>query len=254
MSVKIKHSGNLGDIIYSLNAMESASNLRDDSVILFIELNKPITLHPSFKHPLNGVMMNEYMFKMAKPFFKKFDFIEDVLVYKNQKVDYDFDRFREINFNLSGGNIKRWYIYAYPELQLYFHDKNIVKWGTVGGNYVVLNRTERYNNPFIDYSILKTCTQPIYFVGTNIEYQLIKKVVPDLKFFNCEDFLELAYFIADSTLFIGNQSMCFAIAEQIGATTLLEVAPQCPNVLPTTGFEMFTQEGFEYSLKQYNLI
>lgn len=252
--IKIKHSGNLGDIIYSLNAMQSAAELHNDKILLMIDINKPINLHPSFIHPLGGVMMNEYMFKMAKPFLKSFDFIEDVMVYKGSNINYDFDRFRGINFNLAAGNIKRWYLYAYPELQMYFSDKSVANWVNEDSNYIVLNRTQRYNNPFIDYSILKSCTRPIYFVGTYEEYILMKESAPNVKFKECKNFLELALFISKSTLFIGNQSMCFAIAEQIGANALLELSPQCPNVIPTTALEMYNQNGFEFALKNYRLI
>jgi hypothetical protein len=47
--------------------------------------------------------------------------------------------------------------------------------------------------------------------------------------------------------------MCYSIAEQTGCNRLLEVYFSCPNVI-TQGWEMFNQEGFEYALKQNNLI
>ncbi len=94
---------------------------------------------------------------------------------------------------------------------------------------------------------------PIYFVGTDTEYNLMKTNVWDLEHKKVKDFLELKDFISESKLFIGNQSMCYAIAEQVDAERLLEVYFSCPNVI-TKGFEMFNQEGFEYVLKLKNLI
>jgi hypothetical protein len=251
--IKIKHSGNAGDIIYSLNAVRSASLLHDEQVVLFLKLDVPIQLHPSFKHPLGGVMLNKYMFDNLKPLLLECEFIYDVLPYTNQKVDYDFDKFREVGFNLGAGDIKKWYLYAYPELQEHFVIDNIFTSELPINDYIVVNRSERYNNGQLDYSILNKVEIPIYFVGTDTEFNLMKSKVWDLKHYKVKDFLELKDFISASKLFIGNQSMCYAIAEQCGANRLLEVYYGCPNVI-TKGFEMFNQEGFEYALKHLNLI
>jgi hypothetical protein len=81
----------------------------------------------------------------------------------------------------------------------------------------------------------------------------MKEIVWDIQHKKVDNFLELKYFISASKLFIGNQSMCYSIAEQTGCNRLLEVYFACPNVI-TQGWEMFNQEGFEYALKQNNLI
>jgi hypothetical protein len=252
--IKIKHSGNAGDIIYSLNAVRSASILHDEQVVLFLKLDTPIQLHPSFKHPLGGVMLNKYMFDNLKPLLLECDFIYDVLPYTNQKVDYDFDKFREVGFNLGAGDIKKWYLYAYPELQEHYSDSMIYYNNYYPmDDYVVINRSERYNNGQLDYSILNRVKLPIYFVGTENEFRLMNTKVRNLEYVMHVDFLELQKFIGNSQLFIGNQSMCYAIAEQCGANRLLEVYYGCPNVI-TKGLQMYNQEGFEYALKNLNLI
>jgi len=252
MNLKFKHSGNAGDIIYSLNSIRSACELHDKDAVLFLKLDEPIQLHPMFKHPLGGVMLNKYMFDNLKPLLLELDFIYDVLPYTNQKVDYDLDVFRKVGFNLAAGDIKKWYLYAYPELQRYYNNE-IIFIPKKPKDYIVINRSERYNNGQIDYSILNKVDLPIYFVGTDTEYNLMKANVWDLEHKKVKDFLELKDFISESKLFIGNQSMCYAIAEQVDAERLLEVYFSCPNVI-TKGFEMFNQEGFEYVLKLKNLI
>jgi hypothetical protein len=198
------------------------------------------------------------MFNSLRPLLKECSFIYDVLPYSNQKVDYDFDKFRIIGFNLGAGNIKKWYLYAYPELQEYYKDKPILHHPKSERDenykkYIALNRTERYNNGQLDYSILNKANLPVYFVGTDFEFQLMKQTLPNLEHKKFKDFLELKNFISASELFIGNQSMCYAIAEQLDAVRLLEVYFGCPNVI-TEGYEMYNQEGFEYALKQLDLI
>jgi hypothetical protein len=231
--------------------------LHNDQVVLFLKLNEPIQLHPAFKHPLGGVMLNEYMFNNLRPLLKECEFIYDVLPYSNQKVDYDFDKFRSIGFNLGAGDIKKWYLYVYPELKTYYQSECLIFEQELPhcnlGRYVVINRSERYNNGQIDYSILNQVKLPIYFVGTDFEFQLMKQTLPILEHKKTKDFLELKNFISASQLFIGNQSMCYAIAEQVDANRLLEVYFSCPNVI-TEGYEMYNQEGFEYALKQNNLL
>jgi hypothetical protein len=252
MNLKFKHSGNAGDIIYSLNAVRSACILHDKDAILYLKLDEPIQLHPSFKHPLGGVMLNRYMYDNIRPLLLECDFIDDVVIYTNQKVDYDLDSFRKIGFNLGAGDIKKWYLYAFPELQYYYSNDPIFI-NKDSGDYIVLNRSERYNNGQIDYSILNQVQLPIYFVGTDTEFAIMKNIVWDLQHKKVANFLELKDFIAYSKLFIGNQSMCYAIAEQVQANRLLEVFFGCPNVI-TEGLEMFNQEGFIYALKQNELI
>jgi hypothetical protein len=252
MNLKFKHSGNAGDIIYSLNAIRSACMLHDKDAILYLKLDEPIQLHPSFKHPLGGVMLNRYMYDNLRPLLLECDFIEDVVIYTNQKVDYDLDAFRKIGFNLGAGDIKKWYLYAFPELQYYYSNDPLFI-NKDSGDYIVLNRSERYNNGQIDYSILNQVQLPIYFVGTDTEFAIMKNIVWDLQHKKVANFLELKDFIAYSHLFIGNQSMCYAIAEQVDTNRLLEVFFGCPNVI-TEGLEMFNQEGFIHALKQNELI
>ena len=252
MNLKFKHSGNAGDIIYSLNAIRSACILHDRDAILYLKLDEPIQLHPSFKHPLGGVMLNRYMYDNLRPLLLECDFIEDVVIYTNQKVDYDLDAFRRIGFNLGAGDIKKWYLYAHPELQYYYSNDPIFI-NRDSKDYIVLNRSERYNNGQIDYSILNQVQLPIYFVGTDTEFAIMKNIVWDLQHKKVANFLELKDFIAYSKLFIGNQSMCYAIAEQVDTNRLLEVFFGCPNVI-TEGLEMFNQEGFIHALKQNELI
>ena len=252
MNLKFKHSGNAGDNIYSLNAIRSACMLHDKDAILYLKLDEPIQLHPSFKHPLGGVMLNRYMYDNLRPLLLECDFIEDVVIYTNQKVDYDLDAFRKIGFNLGAGDIKKWYLYAFPELQYYYSNDPLFI-NKDSGDYIVLNRSERYNNGQIDYSILNQVQLPIYFVGTDTEFAIMKNIVWDLQHKKVANFLELKDFIAYSHLFIGNQSMCYAIAEQVDTNRLLEVFFGCPNVI-TEGLEMFNQEGFIHALKQNELI
>jgi ADP-heptose:LPS heptosyltransferase len=97
----------------------------------------------------------------------------------------------------------------------------------------VLNRTSRYHNPTFDYSILKPYQDRITFVGLPQEFKVISAKLPDIKYHPVQDFYELAQVIKGSNLFIGNQSMAYAIAEQMKHHRILEICPSAHNVIPT---------------------
>ena len=248
--LKFKHSGNTGDIIYSLNAIKQVCEANDTQAVLFLHLDQPLKgFLPN--HPLGNVMLNEYMYKNLKPLLLSCEFISDVMVYSGQKIDYDLDKFREIGLNLGAGDIRKWYYYAFPEMTFDINEP-IFNLGSKKGDYILINRTNRYQNGGIDYSILNDYSNLKLFAGTIDEYEVIKKTIPTLEYLKVKDFLELAVYIADSKVFIGNQSMCFAIAEQLQTERILEMYFGCPNVIPVGGefYDVFNQNGLKYALNQ----
>jgi hypothetical protein len=252
--LKLKHSGNAGDILYSLPAIRQACYNANDKAILYLHIDQPANYVQGFVHPLGNVMLNKYMATMLKPLLLATNFIEDVLIYTGQKVDYDLDKFRQIGLNLGAGNISRWYFQAFPELTCDLIQPTIeIKLSRILNETIVINRTERYQNGQIDYSILNQYKNPKYFVGTEHEYHLMSKMVKNLQYQEVSNFYELAELINNCKVFIGNQSMNFAISEQLKSNRILETYFGCPNVIPCGGkaFDIFNQEGFEYALNQF---
>ena len=62
--VSFKHSGNSGDIIYSLPAMLALSQEKD--IHVYLHANQPIN-NMNLNHPLGNVMLNNKMIEMLKP-------------------------------------------------------------------------------------------------------------------------------------------------------------------------------------------
>jgi hypothetical protein len=250
--LKFKHSGNTGDIIYSLNAIRKACEDRDTQAVVYLHLDQPLK-HMMAAHPLGNVMLNEYMFKMLRPLLLSCDFIVDVMPYDGQKIDYDLDKFRSIGLNLGAGDIKKWYYYAHPEL-IFDIEGPIFTSDKPKEDFLLINRTNRYQNGQIDYSILNDYTLKQLFAGTKDEFEVMKKTLPRLEYLKVKDFNELKDYISASKVFIGNQSMCFGIAEQLQTERILEVYFGCPNVIPSGGefYDVYNQNGFKHALK--NLI
>lgn len=248
--LKFKHSGNAGDVIYSLNSIKQVCDIKDTQAVLYLDLNVPLKgILPG--HPVGNVMLNEYMYKNLRPLLLSCEFISDVMVYSGQKIDYDLDKFRQIGLNLGAGDIKKWYYYAYPEM-IFDVEGPIFEFNNNKEDYIVINRTNRYQNGQIDYSILNEYNNQKLFAGTKDEYQAMKKTITSLEYLEVKDFLELSHYIDKSKVFIGNQSMCFAIAEQLQTQRILEICFFCPNVIPIGGefYDIFNQNGFKQALKK----
>ena len=117
----------------------------------------------------------------------------------------------------------RWYSHitgTHPDLSQKYLD---VEGHSKFQNYIVILRSLRRQNKFIDYSFLNNYKK-IVFVGLEDEFKDLNKTVRNLEHHDSKDFLELASIIKNSKVFIGNLSFGYAIAEALKVPRLLESA------------------------------
>lgn len=240
--IHFKHSGNSGDIIYAIPTMKAIA--QDQDICLHLYLNKPAGYAQYMKHPLGNVTLSQNMFDMLQPLLISQPQISEckILDDESTQIDVDLDLIREYPMLLDRGNIARWYFLLFPVN----YDLN-KPWLQVDPDpamkdSIVLARSNRYQAPNIDYSILKKYPR-VYFVGVPEEYEAMKEIVPDLQYRPVNNFLEMASVIAGSRLFIGNQSFPFSIAEALKVNRLLEVYFDCPNVT------VYGDKGFDFSFQ-----
>lgn len=239
-----KHSGNAGDIIYSLPATFALAG--SSAIHYHLVLNAPGGYGKN-PHPLGNVMLNEKMARMLQPLLLAQHGIASCPVYDAaQPIDFDLDLIRTYPFPLSRGNIARWYFYIFavnadlgkPWLQA-TPDNGM-------SGHIVIARSQRYRSPNIHYGFLKKYAKTV-FVGVEAEWQEMRQMLPQIEYRPVNDFLELAQIIAGSRLFIGNQSFPFSIAEGLKVKRLLEVYHLSPNVNVegATGYDFCFQPQFE---------
>ena len=104
---------------------------------------------------------------------------------------------------------------------------------------VVINRTGcgrashhvYHNSNFPWHRVWKKYRDRAVFVGLPEEHAAFCNVCGELPHYRTADLLGAARVIAGSSLFIGNQSACFWIAEGLKKNIVLEVWPQGPNCL-----------------------
>ena len=221
-----RHSGNSGDLIYSIPTMYALAGGKP----IHLHLNLGMRGHYGKKpHPLGNLMLNEKMVAMLQPLLLAQKDFATVDVLKDQTVDYNLDLIREYPFPLNRGNIARWYFYIFAVNYDLGKAWLKVQPDTSMTDYIVVARSQRYRQPLIDYSFLQQYKK-IAFVGVPQELEDMRLMLPGIEYRPVENFLELARVIAGSKLFIGNQSFPFSIAEALKTKRILEVYHQSPNV------------------------
>jgi hypothetical protein len=115
---------------------------------------------------------------------------------------------------------------------------------------VIINLTERYRNGHISYYFLRKFKNKLIFAGTEREYLLfVNRWGIDMPHLKVNDFLELAYAIKNCKFLLGNQSMCWGIAEAMKSPRVLELCEFAPNCMPFVGdksYGFFHQVGVEH--------
>lgn len=250
----------MGDIIYCLPSLEAYCTRNNCEIVFFLHLNQPARYAAGIKHPMGNVMMNEGAYHFLKPYLESFDFIHSVHQYNGQPLDYNLDEFRNMYWDYSRGDIKRWLGLRFPEFQLggnYFLESVPCR-GTVWPRdiqRIVINRTNRYLSPYADYSILNKSKYPLVFIGLPDEYESLLKVLPNMTYHKVKDAREASDYILHSQLFIGNQSTMFALADVADHPRILEVTPNAPNViLRGNSHDFLYQDAFQFLLKQTGAI
>jgi len=195
--------------------------------------------------------MNMHMFEMLKPLLESQPYINSFNVWEGETVDWDMKNTRGDAFSpLPYSDIHFWPIFSFPELAC---DLSI-DWLDVAINVnfsdkIIVNRTERYNNPFINYYFLEKYADRVIFAGTQNELNLFNAQNKlNLPLLEIRDFRDLAVRINSCQLFIGNQSFCWHLADAVKATRILEVCKEFPNTLPTgaNGYAFIHQEALEF--------
>jgi len=272
--IPARHSVNLGDLIYSLWGLRAVARRHNAKIQLYQWLDRDAFYYEGAEHPTKtdggkNVSMNKKMFDMVKPLIESLDFIHSFEIYDCQKVALDLDRCRRMNVNIPYGDIRRWIMYADPELQADISE-GVINFGmlatalphkevnAVGDamelvtGQIIANRTSRYRNEAIHYGFLQHQPLRVYFAGTMEEYAEFQSHVPKAVYLPIKNFLELAIYISSAKVFIGNQSFCFSLAEAMKTPRVLEVCSFAPNVIPSgpNGFDFYTQDAAEWLVNE----
>lgn len=257
-----RNSFNSGDLLTMMPGMQKQYQKTGKKAVIYQRLNLPADYGHNDNHPIKdekgqSVCMNEAMFKMLKPLIEAQEYVESFNVWAGEKVDIDFDLTRmHSQMPLPGGDIHAWPTLIFPQLECDLsipwlkveeYERNLFQ------QTILINRTERYRNPYITYHFLKPYKRSVHFVGTKEEHEVFcNENDLQIDYLNVKDFYELARLINACKCFIGGQSMCFHIADALKKKRILEVCHQYPNTFPTgaNGHSFITQNALEYRFEQ----
>jgi len=240
--ISFKHSGALGDIVYSLPAIYSILDLyRGGSAAIYIPEDKATFHGPAVSHPGGKFMMNQGLFDFIKPLLARQPRIDGIYFVPQSEISenaINLDIIRSGLINVAAGNIKDYYFKAFglatrdskPWLQCDPIDEaNAVD--------IVIGRSTRYLNQGINYSQLAELNMSIGFIGSEREFQVFADRFPidGIKRIPVRDADEACRLIQSCKLYIGNQSLFFAIAEGLQCNRILESFELVPNVVPQGG-------------------
>ncbi len=234
------HSGRLGDLIYSLATIKELS--KSHKCKLYVQIEKPILgSHDSSRK----VFINKRCGDLILPLLRNQDFLDAVNIYKDEKIDINLDLFRDIPISLSFYS-SRWFSHI---CGININVENTflsVKPHELIKNKIIVGRSSRYRNAYINYKFLKN-TKNLLCIGLKEEFQDSKKDINDLEFHECKDFLEMAEIIKASKFFIGNMSLQYIISEALKVPRLLEASPDFPAAFPVgpNAFDAYHQNHFE---------
>lgn len=253
--LNVLHSGNVGDIIYSIPVLLGILKQRGiEKVNYHLKLNVPMGY--SAEHPLGNVLLNLDFASKLLPLLKKQKYIDKVKIYENQHIDINLDNFRQLPIRFQTGVIPRWYFWQYGvdfdltqswiEAEKFDYFKN----------KIIVSRTQRHNSPFINYKFMDRFSKDIVFVGVEKEFQNFKQQCPNCNdFVKFDNFLDMANAFNSCKFFVGNQGFPFTLAEAMKINRLLEANNDAPNNIPFTqnGKDALFQEHFEKWFNYMNL-
>jgi hypothetical protein len=188
------HAGDFGDIIYALPAIKARGGG-----------NLHLCERRGTREP-----MTEARSKIIVPLLWEQSYLKDIAYADEGYYDFDFRQFRAVKIahsNLAEDQAN--WIGASVDLTEPWLAVSEVK----KGQRVILNRTQRYHNDFFPWQEITASVFNLFFIGTNGELADFIQAFGKIEGLPTPTLLDAARVIAGSKLFIGNQSVCFAIAE-----------------------------------------
>lgn len=223
-----KHSGDLGDIIYSLPTIKALGG-----GILYLDptggLNDPlVSWGVSFRYQQTS--LNEKTIDAITPLLLEQDYIEDVRIWDPScSIDFNLNEFRR---NIKTANLSDAHLSAF-KLSLSHRDQ---AWLQVGqgldhpeGKHILIARSLRVhsNHTFWENLDQKIIDNSV-FVGNQFEHEVFSKTFRyKIPFWNLS-IIDLARAIKNCSLFISNQTLGSAIAEGFKKDLIQEVYRLCP--------------------------
>jgi len=228
-----RHSGTLGDLIYSLSVVKKMGGGEFKVALHNIEnCVSQYGYRPDEVDVAHKGRFTEQDFGWLKPLLESQEYITQATTWQqgDAEPEVDLDRFRGVLFRGFEGN----YVEAYHRtfnLPFTVTDYD-TPWLSIGNPVVirpmVVSRTFRYRDPaadatWKDMAVSGNLSELGVFVGTESEYKDFMQVTGvHLPWQPVADFLELARIVAGAELVMTNQNFVYSLAMGLGKQSVLE--------------------------------
>lgn len=218
------HSGDLGDVIYSLPTVKAMGGGK----LILADVPGIRTMHGMTRERREAITpllaAQPYVHGVYGPF--------DLMPTDEGEASIDLNEFRRRGRDL----VNEWLPNHYLDVHGVDRAAAFSPWLTTSDFLgcpigVVIARSARYHNPHFPWRrVLDQYGQHAVFCGTPAEHAAFNaEFGSDLIHVATDDLLEVADLIQASMLFIGNQSCPLAIAEGLKKPIVCEVCHACPN-------------------------
>jgi len=252
---KFYHSGDLGDIIYSLPTIKALGGgllvLSSDYDKMDVRNKLSLDTINELKSILN---LQEYIIDTRAAHKKPADIDFDLNDMRQPFIDWGAGKFNEEevqilrNKSLTHHYFDLYNLNHYNECNEWLYT-DITK---IYNEYpIVINRTERYNNiNFPWQEIVDTYFNKIIFVGLPNEYNRFKNSYGKVKYIESKTLLDLFQIISGCKIFIGNQSFPYSLAEGLKKNCVQETDTWVGNCQYFRHNSYIIKDGKEYSFEK----
>jgi len=240
MTTTYKHSGTLGDLIYSLSVVKKMAV--DNNAVFLVALNNlELTIArysrnpyvPETVDPAHAGRFTYQDYEWLKPLLNRQPYIHysGTWTQGTPEPDVDLDHFRTVLFRTLEGN----YVQAYHQaFNLPFtmsdYDTPWLEADAIKTRPIVVSRTFRYRStePAATASHMQMAQDADLenngiFVGTYAEHEdYVRSTQVNIPYRPVRDFLELAGIIAGAEMIVANQNFVYSLAMGLGKSTVLE--------------------------------
>lgn len=207
------HAGDLGDIIYALPAIQAKGGG------IFKLSGRGFAREPIADNRL----------AVIAPLLLEQSYLDDVRTHDDGYVDFDFRQFRVLH--KKGGNLaasQADWIGATIDTSKPWLEIS----GGVPSKNIMVNRTARYHNELFPWdTVQKTLGKHLHFIGLPEEHEAFEDEFGTVDYVPTATLLDAGRLIKSSRLFIGNQSVCFAIAEGLKHLRIQETSSEYPDCI-----------------------
>lgn len=227
-----RHSGTLGDLIYSLSIVKKMEPGKFLVALNNIEnCVSQYGYRPDEVDSAHRGRFTQQDVEWLRPLLERQSYIESVGTWSQGDVEpeVDLDRFRGTLFRGFEGNYVQAYHMAFEiPMTIQDFDTPWLEADPVTVKPMIVSRTFRYRDPAADATWKKMAEDGLLdrlgiFVGTAAEHEdFVKTTGVEIPYHPVADFLELANIVAGADLILANQNFVYSLAMGLGKQTVLE--------------------------------